>query len=112
MKPEELSIGDLVLYREVPHKIHLTDFAHQMDENIFEKFEPIPLTTEILEKNDFYYCKIDNTYNVGEVEIYHNFCNHFSCNVCGTTVKPTYVHELQHVLRLVGLNKMADNFKV
>ena len=75
---------------------------------------PIPITPEMLEKNGWKeteYCHeyrdIKNTiqcclpYMIGRingVEI-----ENFKCE---------YVHQYQHLLRLCGLNELADNFKV
>lgn len=93
------------------------------------EFEPIPLTPEILEKNGFEMFKYD-----GWVHYYRIFGNSaipfvlhsmiggemlsqevdiFSTSTdtnCGIEIN--YVHELQHALRLCGLNELADNFKV
>ena len=96
-----------------------------------EDYEPQPiiLTPEILEKNGFEMFKYD-----GWVHYYRIFGNSaipfvlhsmiggemlsqeveiFSTSTdtnCGINVN--YVHELQHALRLCGLSKLADNFKV
>lgn len=91
--------------------------------------QPIPLTPEILEKNGFEMFKYD-----GWVHYYRIFGNSaipfvlhsmiggemlsqevdiFSTSTdtnCGIEIN--YVHELQHALRLCGLNKLAENFKV
>ena len=93
------------------------------------EFEPIPLAPEILEKNGFEMFKYD-----GWVHYYRIFGNSaipfvlhsmiggemlsqevdiFSTSTdtnCGIEIN--YVHELQHALRLCGLNKLAENFKV
>ena len=90
---------------------------------------PIPVTPEILEKNGFEMFKYD-----GWVHYYRIFGNSaipfvlhsmiggemlsqevdiFSTSTdtnCGIEIN--YVHELQHALRLCGLNELADNFKV
>lgn len=77
----------------------------------FDDIEPIPLTAEILEKNLF---KRDVFHN--EYYIYGtNFCvvefdNTYSYQ--GTDMDLNYVHELQHALRLCGLNGLANNFKI
>lgn len=80
--------------------------------------KPIPLTAEILEKNEFEYD-----------HYYHNWIyNEFTINyghlideddgdylfiwVADTSVKLTYVHELQQALRLCRLNDLANNLKV
>ena len=75
---------------------------------------PISLTPEILEKNGWKETEYWHEYKDGntiiqcslhkiwgiinEIEI-----EHFKCE---------YVHQLQHLLRLCGLNELADNFKV
>ena len=90
---------------------------------------PIPVTPEILEKNGFEMFKYD-----GWVHYYRIFGNSaipfvlhsmiggemlsrevdiFSTSTdtnCGIEIN--YVHELQHALRLCGLDELADNFKV
>ena len=92
--------------------------------------EPIPLTAEILEKNGFersvvipsnFYRNIDNERLI--------FSPHSSCYGLGyvhwdesndadimhrlEVQQPImYIHQMQHALRLFGLNELADNFKV
>lgn len=92
--------------------------------------EPIPLTPEILEKNGFersvlipskFYRNIDNERLI--------FCPHSSCYDLGyvhwnesndadimhrlEVQQPImYIHQMQHALRLCGLDELADNFKV
>lgn len=91
-------------------------------------FEPIPLIEEILEKNGFeksemyFYYKLDEQsyleYYPHEKRLTKHWVgideweNHskvdeitFKCYCC-------YVHELQHALRLCGLDELADNFKI
>ena len=76
--------------------------------------EPIPLNPEILEKNGwesdgiFMDRRVDeNTFfvwaNGYNVVLYQN--GNYMCDC-------KYVHTLQHALRLVGFNELADNFKV
>lgn len=71
-----------------------------------EAISPIPLTPEILEKNGFEY----NTYNRWMSGRYgvalmekdeHLFI--------WDRIQINYVHELQHCLRLCGLNELADS---
>ena len=102
--------------------------------------EGIPITPEILKKNDWYWgltsdeedfesC-VMGTYDphwvydegAGEISLFfpkdtdggvlkiddQGFNRHLEFVWCDTL----YVHELQHALRLCGLNELADNFKV
>ena len=92
--------------------------------------EPIPLTPEILEKNGFergvitpskFYRNIDNERLI--------FCSYGSCYGLGyvhwnesndadimhrlEVQQPImYIHQMQHALRLFGLDQLADNFKL
>ena len=92
--------------------------------------EPIPLTPEILEKNGFersvvipsnFYRNIDNERLI--------FSPHSSCYGLGyvhwdesndadimhrlEVQQPImYIHQMQHALRLFGLDQLADNFKI
>ena len=82
----------------------------------YEGYEPQPiiLTLEILEKNgwketEYWHeyqdgkntiqcCLPDMRGRINGIEI-----EHFKCE---------YVHQYQHLLRLCGLNELADNFKI
>ena len=75
---------------------------------------PIPLTSEILEKNGWKETEYWHEYKDGNTIIQYSLSNiwgiineieieHFKCE---------YVHQLQHLLRLCGLDELADNFKV
>ena len=79
--------------------------------------EPIPLTHEILEKNGFWVMeKVDNgaeeyiVYATGGLIFYYNRDNDY--HFPNTPISWKYVHQLQHALRLCGLNELADNFKI
>ena len=76
--------------------------------------EPIPLTPEILEKNGW-----------KETEYWHEYKNGNTIIQCSLpdmqgvineieikNFKCECVHQLQHLLRLCGLDELADNFKV
>ena len=76
--------------------------------------EPIPITPEILEKNGWKETEYWHEYKDGNTIIQYSLSNiwgiingveieHFKCE---------YVHQLQHLLRLCGLDELADNFKV
>lgn len=124
MKCKELMVGDLVSHNEVPIQIIFVGngYANYEDEEggpcqLDDKYyppEPIPLTPEILEKNGWketQYCYEYRDYKntiqcclpdmigrINGVEI-----ENFECE---------YVHQYQHLLRLCGLDELADNFKV
>ena len=76
------------------------------------QIEPIPLTEEILKKNGYvenkgaWWLKSD-LFTLNEF-IKGGYCS----SAFHEQVIINYVHELQHALRLCGLNDMADNFKI
>lgn len=82
-------------------KIIATDDGRTIIQLTSEDIHPILITEEILKKNNI------------EWEFYD--CYHFEFKNNGAVVTLSgypYVHELQHALRLVGLDDMADNFKI
>ena len=93
-----------------------------------EDLQPIPLTPEILEKNGQYQCsyscigygenlvyRFSNNYDYFNPKHYENFIYNTDLKSVllefNNSFKFKFVHELQHALRLVGLNELADNFK-
>ena len=96
------------------------------------EFEPIPLTPEILEKNGWIQCKYEtckSLYEYKGLHLRHTMIKRSNgrwvANVDGIVEKfpdeythsflrinVFYVHELQHALRLCGLDELADNFKI
>ena len=135
MKANELMIGDWVLYNGQPKVVQMIDgygtteleneiLCNGMYHNPIE-VSPIPLTAEILEKNGFvkmdgdhyrYFLAYDNNYYVGfeSVNYYTDAC---FCNVTkecsdGTQAQSKcvykYVHELQHAMRLCGIEKEIE----
>lgn len=132
MKATELMIGDWVMVK-VLSQIPNTYVLHTWTANDYSmdiQVKPIPLTPEILEKNGFergvvipskFYRNIDNERLI--------FCPHSSCYDLGyvhwnesndvdimhrlEVQQPImYIHQMQHALRLFGLDQLADNFKV
>lgn len=93
-----------------------------------EELEPIPLTEEMLKVNgfeDFYESCYRKEYDLwlcdGKHCVAYKFSKKTSANnilriyIDGNVNVAThilYVHELQHALRLCGLNEFSDNFKV
>lgn len=116
MDVKDLMIGDIVEYRNVDEQDLVCKVCSVSDLDggiIYCKFEdgifdvhqstihPIPLTVEILKKNNITW------------EFYD--CYHFKFEHEGVVVTLSgypYIHELQHALRLAGLEEMADNFKI
>ena len=81
--------------------------------------EPIPLTPEILEKNGF--IKVNSQrydYGYPDTDCYvkvnpkKNMIHMNGRNANSNLYSHSFVHELQHALRLCGLNELADNFKI
>ena len=129
MKAEDLMIGDWVNYQseqqevdfrvtEITEKYVKSDFC--CDEFFYNEITPITLTDKILEKNGFGYKEEDDnlthyylgdrwylsnpdlhigTYNKG---VY--WLNHWDNAIYGIK----YVHELQHALRLTGVEKEIE----
>ena len=76
--------------------------------------QPIPLTPEILEKNGWKEAEYWHEYQDGE-NIIQCCLPDMRGRVNGIEIenfKCEYVHQYQHLLRLCGLNELADNFKV
>lgn len=135
MKSNELIIGDWVKFMDEPLKVQYV-YNNGYDDIVAETMEefldedgviceeikdvplincsPIPLTPEILEKNGW-----------KEAEYWHEYQdggNIIQCclpdmrgRINGIEIenfKCEYVHQYQHLLRLCGLNELADNFKI
>lgn len=128
MKVNELMIGNYVkcqghiyIVEEISAKgwVHLIHPETKVRVNmtsdyIIDLLEPIPLTDKILEKNGFGYFEDANEYI-----LLTNDLNSVVLTLNGLTVIFHWhdipimcVHQLQRVLRLCGLNELADNFKV
>ena len=88
--------------------------------------KPIPLTAEILEK-DGWERDIDKEWEYNNSHILPHYCYQWEkqnvrikmyAGLEGFTISLIIgrrfyaVHELQHVLRLYGLDELADNFKI
>lgn len=72
---------------------------------------PIPLTEDILVKNGFEHTMPHNDYALGELSLYEGgngyIVNGF-VGLGGLTVHCDYVHTLQHLLRLAGIEKEIE----
>lgn len=125
MKLEELMLNDWVLYNENLCKVARISerLFLEKDGKVFyapiEKISPIPITAEILEKNGF--IKIKREGGSYEYEISEDFFDVLiyewsdsiwvyrydstEMNLPHTQTTQSYVHELQHALRLNGIDK-------
>ena len=128
MKATELQIGDWV-GRVVDDKRIIEDYR-QVDwirtgeigmryQKVWSIgcIEPIPLTPEILEKNGFWVMENVNNgaeeyiaYATAGLMFHYNRDNDYYFP--NTPISWKCVHELQHALRLCGLDELADNFKI
>lgn len=117
MKAADLMVGDKVMVK-VLSQIPDTYVLHTWTANDYSRdiqVKPIPLTAEILERNAYpddgsWYCFGDfYVAHYGDCYVIHQDSDddkrEFLCRI-------NYVHQLQHALRLCGLNELADNFKV
>lgn len=138
IKTSELMLGDLVLLadRQIAkvvslyknHKGSGGEIIVESDLKIFnslvrdEDINPIPLTEEILLKNGFritgsFIELVEYAWNDVNDEIcifYNRESNdpYFYVEIANVEVKIRYLHELQHLLRMCGFNKLADNLKI
>ena len=125
MKATELMIGDWVCLKddtkcEFPLKVDgvLTDDISLEGEGFLGGVDglirPIPITPKMLVRNGWKEAQYWHEYQDGKSMI--QCClpdmrgringieiEHFKCE---------YVHQYQHLLRLCGLNELADNFKI
>ena len=98
MKPNELVIGDWV--RCGKRYMKVTQLAEDMD---CDDIDPIPITPEILEKNGFVK---ESRENHGNNLKYCILTDGLWIDISGENFfegKLEYVHQLQHALRLCGI---------
>lgn len=109
MKATELQIGDWILYGDKPVKVL------QLSENgKYDWVKPILLTPEILEKNGWKNDGLWHEYQDGK-NIIQSCLPDMRGIINGIEIKEfqcKYVHQYQHLLRLCGLDELADNFKI
>lgn len=112
MKVEDLMIGDWYWWEAEGKKypMQVTKDTFRLSDEDISNFQPIPLTPEILEKNgltnDPYGCHFkEDEYmaleiSVEEEGVYWTISyNEYSI------LKLKYVHQLQHALKLCGIDK-------
>ena len=112
MKANELMIDDWVYNKNIdkPMQVYPVMFSQMFrsnpnatteDYNIF----PVPITPEILEKNMF--IQENESWWYKDFRIVLDNSKGVSL-ICGRQVKFTYVHQLQHALRLCGIEKEIE----
>ena len=113
---KDLMIGDWVTTQcLIPNKKVAVRIIRLDEADELCKYEPIPLTAEVLEKNGLKNYEEYPEYKIktNEYEIWIIFDEQQNCvhvekyNKCIPTVyhnEISYVHELQHALRICGIN--------
>ena len=116
MKLTDLMIKDWVMVK-VLSQIPNTYVLHTWAANDYSRnlqVKPIPLTAEILEKNGWVYTEYCHEYQDGKI-IIQSRPPYMWIRINGINIeafKCEYVHQYQHLLRLFGLDELANNFKV
>lgn len=117
MKSNELMIGDWVYDTILKGNtrveiISLVGIKGDFHENIYNEntFEPIPLTPEILKRNGFINGEFYAESHIEDWQIMSD-CIHLAARSergwC-IDIPCRYVHELQHALRLCGIEKEIE----
>ena len=121
MRVTDLMVGDFIYAHEPECKGHRIDYISEIDEEVgadgelysINDIRPIPLTEEILVKNGF---ALDKTLAVIGTKVYTRPCPAGDLSVKvfhdGSIrfgfIKLNYVHQLQHLLRLCGIEKEME----
>ena len=116
MKTTELMIGDWVYYwhprKQYNVPMRITKKLFSLVNEVDDSLSPIPLTPEILAKNGFVYQDLpfEDFYEGHGLQIHGgNYADRHSnwYIICGINVAMdiTYVHQLQHALKLCKIKK-------
>ena len=116
MKVSDIMIGDWVYDTIIQENVKVWSFYFR-DKDMAEALEPIPLTYEFLEEigekrsNDLFVWCFDKTYIEfrpldGNVAIWLDFDNENDGVYSDYLMPmPTAIHELQHMLKICGIDK-------
>lgn len=116
---DEIMVGDWVYITEHPMRKEAKQVKPEHFLRSLVVFEPIPLTTEILEKNGFElddsndkeYFGVDNRVMLRDNPEYMNTYNTWDVHIDSIdystigNIELSYVHEFQHFLKLCKINK-------
>lgn len=122
MKANELMVGDIIAVNNTPLQIAalgtvkagFIDAKGEMFYHYYDNIAPIPLTRDILEKNGWKYNEIIDELGVeryytnekAEMDIHIQEHGVLEIRVVDSrNIILKYVHELQHALKLYGINK-------
>lgn len=120
MKVEDLMIGDWYWWEAEGKKypLQVTKDTFKLSDEDISNFQPIPLTPEILKKNDILYEKQSFYYVIEDVKnlectyyIQQMLQGDWAIGVdtgayeCSVFARIKYVHDLQHALKLCGIDK-------
>lgn len=122
MKANELMVGDWVYDPEPDADGYIYKFIIEPEDftnkTFLDSISPIPITLEILKKNGFEEIYYDG-YHYGLFSYKNNeekcdieldpengcFECYFDDDINSLNIKIKYVHELQHILRMCGIDK-------
>lgn len=118
MKSTDLMIGDWVYRPDCYSKVKeirengIIGLDHLRGIISFEELKPIPLTPEILEKNGFVYDSEDKLFEdiyprISMLYSQYRLVENGGINY-GEMSEIKYVHQLQHALRLCGIDKEIE----
>jgi len=110
---EDYSLGDWVNISKLPGYAQITRlekyevWTDRLNELSYNDIEPILLTEEILERNGFYKCQEGESMWIldGHGTILLNLDGHFWVSFTSMSMSIIYVHELQHLLRRLGIRE-------
>ena len=120
LKVTDLMVGDWCYIKDYPMSAQPMQVKEEHFVRSLVEFEPIPLTPEILEKNGFrvehnigFYALIgiDDRVELQNDKEYMNSVNEWHVHIDSedyctiASCELTYVHELQHILRLCEIYK-------
>lgn len=111
MKAEELMIGDWVYIKDHPTIAQPMQVKKEHFVRSLVEFEPIPITSEILEKNGwkedgFYYRSEEFNGHIQLGKLFeHASIVTQDCRINLPPYRMKYVHEFQHALKMCGIEK-------